>query len=283
MKPRTDVEKARINFLKRKEPPTLTIESKSEDFKRKKLEKDAIKQELKKKFIEKTESPMQLEPEIMKPEIINKPVVPQENKQTKPPDENKLKPNIDLVKIEPVISKEKKEVILPKVQEPIVKKEPVIPAKTFYPPDEILSEEMSEEDSESIEFIPTQRRDVQPTIPRTQTVSRPISTTIEKTQPPIEPNNKIEPQRYLSEETMAKIKDHAYNMGSICVSRLGAGLVIVVLAFMQSWAQAHVARRSGIPVATINGNTIIKPMTSAPIQQENMANLANNFPSFFRQ
>lgn len=282
MKPRTDVEKARINFLKRKEPPTLTIESKSEDFKRKKLEKDAIKQELKKKFIEKTESPMQLEPEMIKPEIIDKPVAPQENKQIKPPDENKSKPNIDLTKIEPVISKEKKEVILPKVQETIVKKEPIIPAKTFYPPDEILSEEMSEEDSESIEFIPTQRRDVPPTNPRTQTLSRFIPTTTQKTEAPVEPNNKIDPQRYLSEETMAKIKDHAYNMGSICVSRLGAGLVIVVLAFMQSWAQAHVARRSGVSVAKVDGNRFVMQMPSAPIQQESMANLANNFPSFFR-
>lgn len=280
MNAKTDVEKARINFLKRKErPPELIIESKSADFKKKKLEKDTIKEILKTKKAR--EEPMQLEPT---PLIIEKkvevPLVPQENKQTEPKDEVK-----EVSKIEPKIdeSKKVKEIIetsLPKI--PTATKEimPTQLAKTFYPPDEILSEEMSEEESESIEFIPTQRRDVPPPIPRSQTIPRSVPTLTTKTPP--EPPAPIVSTPYLSEETVAKIKDSAYNMGYVCFSRLGTVFVIVGLAFIQSWAQSHVARRSGLPVIERPRNPPVAPFVTVPSPEENMLNLAKNFPSFFQ-
>lgn len=284
MNAKTDVEKARINFLKRKErPPELIIESKSADFKKKKLEKNTIKEILKAKKI--TEEPMQLEPsKLDPPKVESAPSVPQENKQTIPKDEDKPSPKIPEKVIEPVKSTEKKEIPLPKTREITKQQVPTQLAKTFYPPDEILSEEMSEEESESIEFIPTQRRDVPASIPRSQTISRFVPTI--STPTPITSTPPVVPTSYLSEETMAKIKDSAYNMGYVCVSRLGTVFVIVGLAFIQSWAQSHVARRTGLPVIerarTNIAPTIVNPIIPQPLHEENMSNLANNFPSFFR-
>lgn len=280
MNAKTDVEKARINFLKRKErPPELIIESKSADFKKKKTEKDTIKQILKAKKA--TEEPMQLEPAENKPkQKVEVPSVPRENKQTEPRDVVKEVSKIDQKEIEPVKVNEVIEKPIPKTQEKVIPKVTTQLAKTFYPPDEILSEEMSEEESESIEFIPTQRRDVPVPIPRSQTISRSVPTI--STPTPAAPTPPIVSTPYLSEETMAKIKDSAYNMGYVCVSRLGTVFVIVTLAFIQSWAQSHVARRTGVPVVERVRPTPIASAVSVPLQEENMSNLANNFPSFFR-